>query len=282
MEATAPPRLSGLAEELLLRRPPSLRELATLVGRADDYSWFAGLVRRLFPTEAETVLSAPDVGKRVARWAELFGERHFPLHAGYLEYYLSEDDEPPCTVLRRGIPYGLLGFGYEGLHEMWDGYRDGISAMALLAKPPDTYIETDGIRVAWLESAAARIPQDTLLRIPEGGIPLDVLKETLKGTRFEGAAGAGAWVWAQTGIFPSTTRTKMGSTTASPTPGRTRSSRRPQESGPRPMRFSTRWTDWSTGWRRTCPAASPRWSTSSWLGSPINTRRKRKHEQRTR
>ena len=201
MEATAPPRLSGLAEELLLRRPPSLRELATLVGRADDYSWFAGLVRRLFPTEAETVLSAPDVGKRVARWAELFGERHFPLHAGYLEYYLSEDDEPPCTVLRRGIPYGLLGFGYEGLHEMWDGYRDGISAMALLAKPPDTYIETDGIRVAWLESAAARIPQDTLLRIPEGGIPLDVLKETLKGTRFEGAAGAGAWVWAQTGRF---------------------------------------------------------------------------------
>ena len=35
-----------------LRRPPSLRELVTLVGYADDYAWFAGLVRRLFGKEA--------------------------------------------------------------------------------------------------------------------------------------------------------------------------------------------------------------------------------------
>ena len=60
MEAAAPARLSGLAE-LLLRRPPSLRELVTLIGYADDYAWFAGLVRRLFPDEAEATLSAPDV-----------------------------------------------------------------------------------------------------------------------------------------------------------------------------------------------------------------------------
>ena len=58
MEAAAPPQLSGLAK-LLLRRPPSLRELVTLVGYADDYTWFAGLVRRLFPEEAEAALSAP-------------------------------------------------------------------------------------------------------------------------------------------------------------------------------------------------------------------------------
>ena len=43
MEAAAPAQLSGLAK-LLLRRPPSLRELVTLVGYADDYTWFAGLV----------------------------------------------------------------------------------------------------------------------------------------------------------------------------------------------------------------------------------------------
>ena len=58
MAATAPPRLSGLAG-LLLRRPPSLRELVTLVGYADDYAWFVGLVRRLFPDEAEAALAAP-------------------------------------------------------------------------------------------------------------------------------------------------------------------------------------------------------------------------------
>ncbi len=80
MEAAAPPTLSGLAK-LLLRRPPSLRELVTLVGYADDYAWFVGLVRRLFPQEAEAALSAPDVRTRVERFANLFGERHFPLYA---------------------------------------------------------------------------------------------------------------------------------------------------------------------------------------------------------
>ena len=54
----APAQLSGLAE-LLLRRPPSLRELVTLIGYADDYAWFVGLVRRLFPQEAEAALARP-------------------------------------------------------------------------------------------------------------------------------------------------------------------------------------------------------------------------------
>ena len=57
MEAAAPARLSGLAK-LLLRRPPSLRELVTLIGYADDYAWFAGLVHHLFPDEGEALLVA--------------------------------------------------------------------------------------------------------------------------------------------------------------------------------------------------------------------------------
>ena len=84
-----------------------------------------------------------------------------------------------------------MGFGYDGLHEMWNGYREGLSAMALLVKPPDVYYDgPDGLRVAWLESAAERIPQETLLRVPQGGIPLEDLTGALKGTRFEGAAQA--------------------------------------------------------------------------------------------
>ena len=115
---------------------------------------------------------------------------------------MEEGDEPPWTWLRRGIPFELVGFGYDGLHEMWDGYREGLSAMALLAKPADSIYEgPDGLRVAWLESAAERIPQETLLRIPQGGIPLDDLAEALKGTRFEGAALAASWVFAETGNF---------------------------------------------------------------------------------
>ena len=201
MATAAPALLSGLAG-LLLRRPPSLRELVTLVGYADDYTWFTGLVRRLFPEEAEAALAAPDIRTRVERFARLFGERHFPLYSPYFDYYMDEGDEPPWTWLRRGIPFELMGFGDDGLHEMWDGYREGLSAMALLVKPPDSfYEEPDGLRVAWLESAAARIPQETLLRIPQGGIPLDDLAEALKGTGFEGVAQAASWVFAETGNF---------------------------------------------------------------------------------
>ena len=201
MEAAAPALLSGLAERLL-RRPPSLRELVTLVGYADDYAWFAGLVHRLFPEEAEAMLSAPDVRTRVERFAGLFGERHFPLYAPIIEFWTEDDDEPPWSWLRKGIPFDLMGFGYDDLHEMWDGYRDGVSAMALLVRSSDVHHDvSDGLRVAWLESAATRIPQETLQRVPQGGIPLDDLTRALKGTRFEGAALACSWVHAETGNF---------------------------------------------------------------------------------
>ena len=201
MQAAAPARLSALAG-LLLRRPPSLRELVTLIGYAGDYAWFSDLVRRLFPQEAEAILSAPDVNRRVVGFAELFQDRHFPLYGPFVDFWLEEGDEPPWSWLRRGIPFGLMGFGYDGLHEMWDGYREGLSALALLAQSPDSFFDgPDGIRTAWLESAAERIPQETLLRIPGGGIPLDVLTGTLQGTGFEGAAQACSWVWAQTGNF---------------------------------------------------------------------------------
>ena len=201
-QAAVPPQLSGLAE-LLLRRPPSLRELVIIVGYADDYAWFAELVRRLFPEEAETALSAPDVRARVERFANLFGERHFPLYAPFIEFWTEDEGEqPPWTWMRQGIPFDLMGFGYDGLHELWDGYREGISALVLLARPADAYYDgPDGIRTAWLESAAERIPQMTLERISKGGIPLEDLAGALKETKFEGAALAASWVFAETGNF---------------------------------------------------------------------------------
>ncbi len=133
MEAATPALLSGLSQ-LLLRRPPSLRELVMLVGYADDYAWFAGLVRRLFPEEAEAALTAPDLRTRVERFANLFGDRHFPLYAPVIEFWTEDGDDPPWSWLRRGIPFDLMGFGYDGLYEMWDGYREGLSALALLGQ----------------------------------------------------------------------------------------------------------------------------------------------------
>ena len=202
MATAAPALLSGLSQ-MLLRRPPSLRELATIVGYAEDYAWFTELVRRLFPNEAEAALSAPDVRTRVGRFANLFAEKHFPLYMPVIEYWMEwEGEEPPWSWMRRGIPFDLMGFGYEGLHELWDGYRDGISALLLLVKPPDFfYWESDEIRTAWLESAAGRIPQSTLERIPQGGIPVEALAEAVKETPFEGASKAASWVFGETGNF---------------------------------------------------------------------------------
>ena len=201
MATAAPPVLSNLAERLL-RRPPSLRELIVRLGYAEDYAWFAALVRRLFPDEAETMLAMPDVGQRLERFARLFEERHFPLYAPFIEFFVDEGEDPPFTWLRRGIPFQLMGIGYDGLHEMWDGYREGLSALALLAELPDFYSdEPGGLRTAWMECAAQRIPEETLLRIPRGGIPLYALTEALQETEYQGAAQVSAWVRAETGNF---------------------------------------------------------------------------------
>ena len=201
MATAAPPVLSDLAG-LLLRRPPSLQELIVRLGYAEDYAWFAELVRRLFPQEAETVLSVPDAGGRLERFARLFEERHFPLYAPFIEFFADEGEDPPFTWLRRGIPFQMMGIGYDSLHELWDGYREGLSALALLAEAPDFYYdEPDGLRTAWLEAAAGRIPQRTLERIPRGGILLEALTEAVRETEYHGAAQAVAWVRAETGNF---------------------------------------------------------------------------------
>ena len=171
--------------------PPTLSGLVTLIGYADDYAWFAGLVRRLFPQEAEVALSAPDVRTRVERFANLFGERHFPLYAPVIEFWTEAEDEPPWSWLRRGIPFDLMGFGYDGLHEMWNGYREGLSAMALLVRPTDVYYDgPDGLRVAWLESAAERIRQETLKRVPQEGIPPGRLHRGAEGDEVRGGGAS--------------------------------------------------------------------------------------------
>ena len=241
MATAAPPRLSGLAG-LLLRRPPSLRELVTLVGYADDYAWFAGLVRRLFPDEAEAALAAPDVRQRVVRFAELFQERHFPLYAPYFEFQLDDGDEPPWTWLRRGIPFELMGFGYDGLHEMWDGYREGLSAMALLVKAPRRLLRrprraAGGMVGIGRRPHPATDPAQSPRRRHTPGRPY----RGAEGDRVRGgSASLLLGLWRDRQLLPGPIPTRTGRTTGSPTPGRTTSSRRAQRSGARPAPSWTR------------------------------------------
>ena len=76
MATAAPPVLSSLAG-MLLQRPPLLQELIVRLSCAEDYAWFAELVCRLFPQEADRLLAIPDAGSRLAQFAQLFEEQHF-------------------------------------------------------------------------------------------------------------------------------------------------------------------------------------------------------------
>ena len=135
-------------------------------------------------------------------------------------------NEPPWTWLRRGIPFELMGFGYDALHEMWDGYREGLSALVLLVKPPDSSLRWQTRRAP---GGVAGVSRRTASRkrpcsaFPEGGIPLDALAEALKGTGFEGAAtGLRLGLRRDRQLLPGRTATTTGCTRGSPTPGRTR------------------------------------------------------------
>ena len=78
------------------------------------------------------------------------GSGTFPFYAPIIEFWTDEvEDEPPWSWLRRGIPFDLMGFGYDGLHEMWNGYREGLSAMALLVKPAGSSTTTTPTGCGW-------------------------------------------------------------------------------------------------------------------------------------
>ena len=97
----------------------------------------------------------------------------------------------------------MTGFGYDGLHEMWEGYRDGLSALALLVEAPDVhYMGPDGLRVVWLESAAARIPQDTpCSESPTAAYPWTPSPGRSRGQASRERPTPARWVWGETGNF---------------------------------------------------------------------------------
>ena len=276
METAFPALLSGVADTLL-RRPPSLRELIVIVGYADDYAWFAELVHRIFPQEAGEVLSVPGVRARVERFADLFAERHFPLYAPFVEYWAEvEGDEPPWSWLRRGIPFDLAGFGYDTLHELWDCCSEGLAALALLVKPPEGLYGTDEIRTAWLESAAERIPKETLQKIPRGGIAHRRPEGSGEGDSFRrGGPGLLLGLRRDRQLLPGPQlRRRMVRRLRRPLGrGDHRRGDGGVAQGPRPHGIGQSYS--SIGWRRTSPAASTRCWTSSCQGCPhTNTRRK--------
>ena len=195
------PKLTKLAD-MLRRRPPALTDIAALTNHTGDYVWFTQVVGHLFPAEADSILAGTTLTDKIENFTTLFAERHFPIYQGFYDAYYMDWEDSPFSLMRIGIPYELMGLGFDGLHSLWDVLKPGIALQAVIAgTPPNWSPDPDGLRVAWLDSAADHVPVEILRRIPEGGIPIDTLSRCLKGTRFEAVVYTAQWVWADTGNF---------------------------------------------------------------------------------
>ncbi len=190
--------------------PPRITDVIRRVQFGDDEedrAWFEDLIQKTVPESAWDILQLDGEWEKVLAFAAEFSLQHFPLHQAYLEWYAeSQEDESederqsPYRFLRDGLPFQLMGFSWEEYNSMWSLVEKGISAFALLpAVPPNGYHECREMRQDWLESAASEIPEETLKRIPEGGIPLEQLERAVRGTPVEAAHLAGRWIWGKTG-----------------------------------------------------------------------------------
>ena len=174
---------------------------------------FENLVDRLMPQHANRIQEAGNTWQQITMFAEIFSQEHFPLNEGWLEmvaeHYLEmdEDDEPENghEFILRGIPVQIMGVEDEELHEIWNyNQRRGTAMAALLVRfqvfNEHHQREIEGMRQQWLESAAMEsIREETLARIPPGGIPLEDIQEAVRGTPLEGLARACEWLTHNTG-----------------------------------------------------------------------------------
>ena len=215
----APLRLTALME-LTERRPPRISVVIRKLHHGDntqDRAWFKELLHQTVPEQAWEILQLDNGWDQILSFAARFRMNHFPLSENYLqmeaewrqeELEYEHEEGGPYSLLREGIPFELMGFNWDELHTMWNQTRNGLSALALLPTVPRheadasyDYDESQGLRQAWLESAADVIPAATLRRIPEGGITLERLEKAVRGTPMEAAHLAGRWIYGMTGTF---------------------------------------------------------------------------------
>ena len=183
-----------------------------------NQDWFEKLVQLTLPNKASEILEIANELSRVNRFINVFSTTHFPLDDNYMEMVIQwQFQEDPSefehgeygsyAILRQGIPFELKGCTWEAMHELWDMDRVGTAAIALLARMPEilrnnlwaSQEEYLGIRTSWLESAASYIREETLKRIPEHGIPMELLKEAVRETPLEAVLLEAEWVYNDTG-----------------------------------------------------------------------------------
>ena len=190
-----------------------------------NQDWFEKLVQRTLPEQASEILEITNEWDRVSRFVAVFSRTHFPLDDDYLETVIQwqfQGDPTefeyeaygPYAILRQGIPLEMTGCTWEEMHELGDEDRVGTAAITLLTRMPgimnnnqlwisqeESLKESLGMRTSWLESAASHIREETLKRIPENGIPMELLKEAVRETPLEAVFLEAEWVYNDTGNF---------------------------------------------------------------------------------
>ncbi len=215
-DSDVPLRLTALIR-LAEERPPKISAVVRKLRGWEDgaeRAWFEDLLQQMVPERAWEILQLDNEWEQILGFAARFSIDHFPLWEEYLEIQADwRKEEPendsfehsPYNLIKEGIPFQLMGFSWEEQHEIWDQHRHGMCALALLAGIPAHHefeaLEFRGMRETWLESASGLIPVETLKRLPEGGIPLELLEEAVRGTPLEAAPLAGKWVYGRTGTF---------------------------------------------------------------------------------
>ena len=195
---TAPRTLSGIVQ-LLSPGPPRLSAIMDRLSAWDDIREFRGLITEYLPELLDEISSEPSLDEQVIRFGHEFAQRYFPIND--LED-LQDVNESLCTLIQHGIQIVPYGSDLEDLHEIWEMERPARAILITMAQPPEyyrQYFEGDGCRVAWLESASQHLPEQTLMRIPPGGIPIRTIEDTTRGTPLETIGETLAWAYRNTG-----------------------------------------------------------------------------------
>ena len=174
---------------LLRPAPIAPSSVAALLGGQEAYLEFRRIVRELFPDSWEEVFDAREAGadREAARvWA--FCRK---VETAYFPVYEGESYEQVAYE----IPFVRFGYSYDRYHD----FDCPFGELLLLALCPSPYIVDQGVRIALLDAAEARVPREVLTGIPENGVPPDELHARLDGTQFAPAADFADWLFGATG-----------------------------------------------------------------------------------
>lgn len=211
MDNRAPPRVMLLAH-LSGRRPPEITALRRLFKVRMDTGWFFDTVGRVMPDKMAELRAIDDPHEQIARFAETFEHRYFPLAEHVMswitegtEYAEEEGDDTVWSLLSGGPPYELYGFEYEDPHEMWQEAGPARTLLLLLLGPdpdlPHAGHFDSGVRVSWFEQATAFMDLTPLTRIPEPPWPGSQVIEALEAEGLNAVATTCRWLSHATDIW---------------------------------------------------------------------------------